>query len=179
MRALPELSNDIKHYPDCCVGVSEPMVEDLRLRLPLSPALILSIGCGSGMLEALLHDRGVNIYGVEVPSCENKYLPNERFLRVQTTQSVHKDAILASTVLFVYPRSLELILAYARHFTNGALDEILWLGHQSDAPDYRGLLTSLFESVTTLDMPGMAPYECLLRVSCSSGPGNRQSGIHN
>ncbi|GAB7358213.1 hypothetical protein MBLNU230_g0365t1 [Neophaeotheca triangularis] len=178
-RRLPELSGDPKLFADCCVGISEPMIETLRRTLPDPPALILSIGCGSGLLEALLVERGVNVCGVEVPSCENKYLALDRLLRVPTAQTLHQDAILASTLLFVYPRSPELVRKYADHFAGGALESVLWLGHQMDKSDYQEPLRSAFDSLTVLDAPSMFPYECLFKASKPRGQSRPSEGIEH
>ena len=58
----------------------------------------------NGLLEALLLSASkgnLNLYGVEVPSCVNKYLPETRLLRVPGTSSVHEHVVLATTLLFV------------------------------------------------------------------------------
>ena len=107
-----DLAEDSKHFSDCCAGVSRPLIQTLVYRLPVDPAIVLSIGSGSGLLEATLlhHSYGkLNLYGVEVPSCVNLHLPPERLLRVPCTRSLHSDAFFASALLFVYPRSAELI----------------------------------------------------------------------
>ena len=72
---LDSLSDEPTHFPDCCPGVSNPLVMALADRLPPSPALILLIGSGSGLLEALVlqsRSKGdvqpLNIYDVEVPA---------------------------------------------------------------------------------------------------------------
>ena len=75
----------------------------------------LEVGSGSGLFEQLLYEHSegtINIYGVEVPSCVNKYLPADRMLRVPDTRAVHADVVMAETILFVYPRSRALIAQY-------------------------------------------------------------------
>ncbi len=61
-------------------------------------------GAGSGLLEALLlhaSSGGLELYGVEVASCQCPFLPDERVLRVPGTRALHADAVLASVVMFV------------------------------------------------------------------------------
>ena len=68
------LGETAHHHADLCPAVSKPLLDTLVDRLPRSPALTLSVGCGSGLLEALILEAGyrnpknaVNICGVEVP----------------------------------------------------------------------------------------------------------------
>ena len=47
-------------------------------RLPEDPALVMSVGSASGLLEGLLPlaaDQEINVVGVEVPSRVDKHLP--------------------------------------------------------------------------------------------------------
>ena len=100
---MDKLNEKPVHFSDCCLALSRPLLDVLVDRLPKHPALILSIGCGSGLLESLLlrasasnHERPLNLYGVEVETCVDKHLPHDRLLRVQSTDTLHTDAILAS-----------------------------------------------------------------------------------
>jgi hypothetical protein len=88
MTALEQLGDEPKHFPDCCMGISKPLVSTLLTMLPPKPALILSIGCGSGLLEQTLLQAGhqrLDLYGVEVPGCVNAHLPSDRVLIVPGT----------------------------------------------------------------------------------------------
>ena len=164
--ALDKLTNQPSHFGDCCPGVSKPLVETLLDRLPQHPALILSIGSGSGLLEALLlqasahhHKQAVNLFGVEVPTCINSHLAEERLLRVPSTLSLHPDAFLASALMFVYPRDASLIGKYLEALLEGALDQIIWFGHRHDWPPVKDLLVATFDNVELVCGPGIADYE--------------------
>lgn len=165
-----DLPDEPAHYADCCVAISRPLVQAIAERLPPSPALILSIGSGSGLLESLLLQQNttaeggqsLNLYGVEVPTCVNKYLPDHRLLRVASTSTLHEDAVMASALIFVYPRQVRLFAQYLDVCLNGALDTILWLGHRSDWPDAESLVSSAFSHVEHYDGPGIAAYELLV-----------------
>ncbi|RMZ30243.1 hypothetical protein D0859_05656 [Hortaea werneckii] len=115
MHLYDQLCTSPKHFADCCVGISQPLLATLASRLPRSPALILSIGSGSGLLEAMLlkhSEKPLDLFGVEVSSCVNKHLPPDRLAKVPSTTSLHSDAMLASSLMFVYPRMPALITAY-------------------------------------------------------------------
>ncbi|TKA80958.1 hypothetical protein B0A55_02398 [Friedmanniomyces simplex] len=152
---LPRLSDKPKLFADCCAGLSRPMLKTLESRLPQHPATVLSIGCGSGLLEELLlcaTDDKVNVFGVEVPAGVNKYLPQDRLLRVPCTASLHPEAWLASTLLFVYPRQPALLRRYAESFVHGALEQVVWLGHRSDWPEIQEVLTPNFNKVEVVEV---------------------------
>lgn len=156
------------HFSDCCPGISKPLVSAVADRLPEYPALTLSIGSGSGLLEAILleetetnNGQAANLYGVEVPPCVNTHLPDERVLRVPCTMSLHPDAMLASALMFVYPRNPSLVTLYLDAFIDGALEKVLWLGHRSDWPDAWKLLRAAFYQIELVEGPGFPEYELL------------------
>ncbi|KAK1080852.1 hypothetical protein LTR33_005188 [Friedmanniomyces endolithicus] len=166
------LSDEPKLFPDCCAGLSRPMLKTMASRLPQHPALVLSIGCGSGLLEGLLllvTDEQVNVLGVEVASCVNKHLPERRLLRVQSTSSLHPEALLASTLLFVYPRQPTLLTRYMETFYQGALEQVVWLGHRSDWPEIEDVLTPFFDEIEVVEGPGMMEYELLVFATLPHG----------
>jgi hypothetical protein len=120
---LNKLTEKPVHFGDCCPGVSRPLINTLIDRLPQAPALILSVGSGSGLFEAILletaeKDRGrrLNLYGVEVPPCVNTHLPQDRVLRVPCSFSLHPEAFFASVLMFIYPRRASLIATYLDAF---------------------------------------------------------------
>lgn len=165
---LDEIGDEPVHLADCCAGISRPLLQALAEHLPPSPALILSVGCGSGLLENLLLEttrsvrlEEINLYGVEVPSCANKYLPDERLLRVPTTTSLHPDAMLASALIFVYPREADLIGQYLDASMGGALETVLWLGHRSDWHDVEQVLLAKSHSLKIIDGRGLPDSEVL------------------
>ncbi len=168
------VSDEPKLFPGCCAGLSRPMLKTLASRLPRHPAMVLSIGCGSGLLEGLLllldTDEKVNVYGVEVAACVNKHLPERRLLRVPSTSSLHPEAWLASTLLFVYPRQPTLLTRYIENFVHGALEQVVWFGHRSDWPEIEDVLTSYFNGIEVVEGPGMMEYELLV---CATSPRGR------
>lgn len=130
---------------------------------------MLSIGSGSGLLEAFVLQQGkidgkapLALYGVEVPSCINKHLPAERLLRVASTTSLYTDSIFASALVFVYPRQVSLIARYLDLCLSGALQMVVWLGHRSDWPDTEGVLSAAFAAMEYFEEPGIAEYELLV-----------------
>lgn len=151
------------HFPDCCAGLSWPLLEALASRLPPLPGLVLSIGSGSGLLEAmLLHatDRQVNICGVEVGAAVNRHLPAERVLRVPRSASIHPEAMLASSLVFVYPRHATLIASYLAYI-DGALEQLVWLGHRGDWPEAKEIIARSFDTLELVEGDGLPDYELL------------------
>ncbi|KAK3674693.1 hypothetical protein LTR78_005415 [Recurvomyces mirabilis] len=178
--ALGRLGNKPVYFADCCAGISWLLLESLAARLPPAPALVLSIGSGSGLLEGILlraTDEVVNIYGVEVGSCQNKHLPLERILRVPCTASVHTDAMLASTLLFVYPRKVELIRNYIDSFRDGAVEQVVWYGHKSDWPEVKKELSPFLFTIETIGEPDIADHEILVVATFTSMGGFLQRWV--
>lgn len=165
MDLYDQLRTSPKHFADCCVGLSQPLLATLASRLPPTPALILSIGSGSGLLEAMLlkhSEKSLDLFGVEVSSCVNKHLPPDRLVQVPSTTSLHPDAMLASSLLFVYPRMPALITAYLDASTGGALEQVVWLGHRSDWPDFESVMRSRSSSVDVIEGSGLSASELLV-----------------
>jgi len=166
---LQELGNKPRHFSDCCPAVSRPLLDALLEALPASPALTLSIGCGNGFLEGLLlalsqtePRKTLILRGVEVPSCVNKHLPETHLLRVLSTTSLHADAMLATALMFVYPRSASLVAGYLEGVLQGALETAIWLSHESDWPDFEQHFARSFDSVHHARNEGTAEYERLV-----------------
>lgn len=167
---LEDLGDVPAHFADCCVALSRPLVQAIADRLPKAPATILSIGSGSGLLESLLlqyrdtigDETFLDLYGVEVPTCVNKYLPEDRLLRVPSTHSVYHDAVFASTLIFVCPRQVNLLAQYLNACLNGALEKVLWLGHRSDWMDMEKVISTAFGSIEYFEDPGIAEFEVLV-----------------
>jgi len=166
---LAGLGNKPTQFPDCCPAVSRPLLDTLLETLPASPALSLSIGCGNGFLEGLLlalsqeePRKTLLLHGVEVPSCVNKHLPESQLLRVPSTTSLHSDAMLATALMFIYPRSVSLVARYLESFYLGALDTVVWLGHESDWSDFEPHFLCHFDRVRHVSDAGIAQYERLV-----------------
>ena len=170
MAMLEDLGDVPAHFADCCVALSRPLIQAIADRLPKAPATTLSIGSGSGLLESLLlqyrdavgEETFLDLHGVEVPTCVNKYLPEDRLLRVPSTNSVYHDAMFASALIFVYPRQVSLLAQYLDACLNGVLEKILWLGHRSDWVDTEKLISTAFGSIEYFEDSGIAEYEVLV-----------------
>ncbi|KAI1347879.1 hypothetical protein F5Y01DRAFT_318287 [Xylaria sp. FL0043] len=154
MTALPSLTDRPTRHPGCCLSLSQPLLATIRALLQSipddkkssdelesasqsAPALILSIGSGTGLLEELLHiylndssDRGRDslspapvptrdwrVEGVEVNHAVNIHLPEDRINQVAGTWAVHEPrAHDATALMFVYPRDGALIRRYIEVF---------------------------------------------------------------
>lgn len=115
-------------------------------------------------MEKLILERShaVNIVGIEVPSCVNKYLPEpERMLRVDSTASLHPEALLAEALLFCYPRETLLIQRYLSEFVGGALHTVIVLTHHDDYPRAEAILVSFFDKVEIIKNCGLPDFEVL------------------
>lgn len=173
-----ELHDKPRHLPELCCGVSQPLMGLLLDHLPTDGSLVLSIGCGSGLLEAMLlraartSGRALGLSGVEVPSCVVHYLTAESVLRVAGTRDLHPEAMLATTLMFVYPRKPALVASYIKDCSNGALECVVWIGPSSDWQDSQHLLSRTFTDVKVWEglEAGLPTYEL---VAVASGP--RQS----
>ena len=162
------LSDNPKHFGGCCPGVSKPLIDVLLDRLPQDEALILSVGSGSGLFEAIMLDiaqrnrgRTLNLRGIEVPPCLNMHLREDRVLRVPCSNSLHPDAFLASAWMFVYPRKASLVARYLDAFMDGAVEMVVWLGHRNDWAEMEMLLIPAFMKLECIDGPGIPEYEML------------------
>lgn len=150
MDVLAQLNDEPKQLAACCLAISKPLLQKVLSFLPRGPDLVLSVGCGSGLLESLLlrcSNDQLSLFGVEVPSCNCPFLPEDRILRVPDTRSLHPDAILASVLLFVYPRVPALVASYVDVAAGGALQMLVWLGHRSDWSDGEDAIYKSFHDV--------------------------------
>lgn len=165
-----DLGDEPAHHADCCVALSKPLIQAMVDQLLRSPALILSVGSGTGLLENLLLQHAMemdgssplDLYGIEVPTCVNKYLPEERSLRVASSRNLYTDAMFASAMIFVYPRQVSLVSEYIEVGLNGALERLLWLGHRSDWSDTMTTISAGFAAIQYVEDPGIAEYELLV-----------------
>lgn len=165
MDILPQVVDEPKLFAGCCLAISKPLLQALISTLPCKPELILSVGCGSGLLEKLLlqlSNDTLDLYGVEVPGCPCPFLPVERVLRVSGSRSLHSDAILASVLVFVYPRVSTLIASYLEVCVDGALEKLVWLGHRSDWLDSKKLIFDSFIDVQMVENAGLPDHEIMV-----------------
>jgi hypothetical protein len=185
---LPKISSVASQLPDCCLSISTKLLDILIQEVlsssghKLRTGTILSIGSGSGLLEALLLDRlqaeniatndivnagtlgkrDLSVIGVEVYQAEgdpiNKYLPEQAVATVRGTYSlsplVSEGGVCA--LLFVYPRQKRLVAEYVEQVVKGktSCDVILWLGPLADWTEFESCLKgSSAESGVILNEP--------------------------
>jgi hypothetical protein len=125
----------------CCFGLSQRLIELLQSNFPIRPQLVLSIGCGHGLLEHILISRGENVEGVEVSSFRgHQYLDSQKLHLVAGTRDLCDKALEASTWLFMYPKNPELVKRYLESFSNGVVTTLIWLGPINDWEEQIGAL---------------------------------------
>ena len=162
---LAEVGDEPQQFAGCCLAISKPLLQTLASTLPRNPNLILSVGCGSGFLEGLLLQMlpgELNLFGIEVPSADCRFLPAGRVLKVPGTRALHSDAIIASVLMFVYPRVPELIASYVDAFSDGALEKLVWLGHRSDWVDSEKIMYDSFVDVNVVHDAGLPAHEIMV-----------------
>ena len=175
---LARVDDEPQQFAGCCLAISKPLLQILLATLPQRPDLILSVGCGSGLLEGMLlrlsRDE-LNLYGVEVPSCDCAYLSPKQVLRVTGTRSLHPDAILASVLMLVYPRVASLIASYIEACAGGALEKLVWLGHRSDWADCEKIVGDSFAKVDFISNAGLPGHEIMVVATLPKPRANRSS----
>ncbi|KAJ0164219.1 hypothetical protein CTA2_1509, partial [Colletotrichum tanaceti] len=141
---LPQLTNEPQTLPDSCVSVSRPFLRALHALLPHSPHLTLSIGSGTGLVEALLHDLAPppkpNLVSVEVAPSPNRFHAAHR--TVPGTWALDPLAARARAWLFVYPKQVALVRAYVEAFlgrrdAEAEVDVVVYVGPRMDWDDFR------------------------------------------
>ncbi|KAF3400324.1 hypothetical protein DPV78_006073 [Talaromyces pinophilus] len=159
---LPTLTNTPSRHPDCCISLSSTLLRTITASLCESTqsGLVLSVGSGTGLLEALLYSMWTSsstsqttnllIEGVEVigPATStfhspNKYLPEQCFDTVKGTWVVSSRVKQAIALMFVYPRSTELVRFYIQEagLFSGPLHVVLWLGPNCDWAEFKPCFT--------------------------------------
>ncbi|KAJ4261337.1 hypothetical protein NW757_001728 [Fusarium falciforme] len=153
---LPSLHDAPVRHPNCCLSFSSKLIKILTRIFsstanPDGTSTVLSIGSGSGLLEALLlahvgakHDSGAasfNVEGVEVQQLSgkppvNRYLPEQAIYTVRGTWDVVtrlQDADVTA-LMFVYPRQPTLVTEYIKAIAEQDLgiQTIVWLGPMAD-----------------------------------------------
>lgn len=173
------LSKVPKHYPECCLSISEALfaciaccLSELQAATQITESgvkatTILSIGCGTGFLEAVLTAylqklgfHRTQVEGVEVASADVKYLPSELVYRVPGTRSICQHAGTADILLFIYPREGELVRQYLTRFSNNVC-MVLWLGPRADWIAQQQILWDIspFSGPHLMENSGLTTYE--------------------
>ncbi|KAF7591432.1 hypothetical protein BBP40_001593 [Aspergillus hancockii] len=173
---ISQLSNQLSPsptaFPNCCLAISSTLVNHLATLLPKKPGFIISVGSGSGLLEALIAHRHPNILveGAEVSSSVNRYIPEEDMHVVSGTWGLHSRAPQARAWMFVYPREPKLITKYIQMYSDQATELILWLGPRADWADYEPCFrNSVFSDLRFPEDIGLAGYEMLAVMRKKSG----------
>ncbi|KAH8427015.1 uncharacterized protein LDX57_004736 [Aspergillus melleus] len=160
-----QLSQTPTAFPNCCLSISTTLLSHLASLLPQTPSFTISIGSGSGLLEALLsHEHYVSVEGVEVNSTVNRYLPEQHMNIVQGTWDLHPRVKDAAAWMFVYPREPKLVSRYLDGFTGGEVKVIVWLGPRADWADYEPCFrgSEVFVDVQVQEDVGLAEFEMLV-----------------
>ncbi|KAJ4021968.1 hypothetical protein NW752_000831 [Fusarium irregulare] len=183
-------------FPDCCLALSTKLLDilsDIFSRTTTSKdkdkPTVLSIGSGSGLLEALLlhqqdnSDTGItsctcNVEGVEVQQAGkddvNKYLPEQAIYTVRGSWDVVsrlQDPDVTS-LMFVYPRQPGLLIDYMKAITREGLNVqvIVWLGPMADWEVFESCFNGQFAVVEKRQgaEAGLDEYEMMALVRKSS-----------
>lgn len=153
---LPRLQDAPARHPNCCLSFSSKLIHILTRIFsstanPDGTSTVLSIGSGSGLLEALLlahvgaqDNSGAtdfNVEGVEVQQLSgkppvNRYLPEQAIYTVRGTWDVVsrlQDSDVTA-LMFVYPRQPALVAEYIKAVAEQGLriQAIVWLGPMAD-----------------------------------------------
>lgn len=142
----PSLDSTPCRYPQCCASLSTGLIDLLHQVLPPPSSLTLSVGSGSGLLEACLiaqhPDRASSLKCVEVRSDPpvNVFFPDDGMIEVLGTWDVPDIAAEAVGLLFVYPRQSSLVRSYLAQAKK--LTTAVWIGPRCDVEDFKPALDS-------------------------------------
>ena len=164
MSQLPALADQPLHHPGCCATLSKTLIETLCRLLPAAPHLTLSIGCGTGLLEALLlscYCTRLSIQAVEVRHELIRYLPKENIQIVKGTWELCALAKEAIAWLWVYPREAALVQMYMDRFGWDTVTLVVWLGPRVDLAEYEVIFEGCWEKRAHVSC-GIRPYEVLV-----------------
>ncbi|KAF9871157.1 hypothetical protein CkaCkLH20_11326 [Colletotrichum karsti] len=136
---LPQLTNSPQTIPDSCLSLSTPLLAAIHACLPPAPALVLSIGSGTGLVEALLQalpPPPLNLVSVEVAPSPNKYHAPHR--TVAGTWALEPLAKEAGAWVFVYPKQVALVRAYMATLTaaGGGPETVVYVGPRMDWDEF-------------------------------------------
>lgn len=154
-----------KLFPGYCASISRGLVDLMAGLLPRKPGFTLSIGSGSGLLEAFIMKNysDIQIQGVEVDKGVNVYLPEDCCNVVLGTWDTCDKAIESSTWLFVYPRECSLITKYLDRFSSGAVNSVVWIGPTADVPEVSKTFNSTtFKEHKSIELGVLPEFETFL-----------------
>lgn len=163
-----ELPENPHHFPDCCVAISRALIYNLISIFPSAPKRIISIGCGSGLLESMIlmaSHSSLDLIGVEVNAKVNRHLPIDACDTVSGTWATYPNASNASTWMFVYPREPRLLALYLQKHVTKSLEQIVWIGPRNDWTDYHDVFAAGgLSDITMLEDGLVAAYEAVVIV---------------
>lgn len=166
MKRLPELSRDPIQVADCCSSLSADLLLTFAAILPRPPALTVSVGSGTGLLETLIlrHCCDIRLRAIEVSETVNKYFPKEFMNIVNGTWALCALAGEAAAWIFVYPRQASLLQDYIVKYGNGTVMMIVWLGPRADFAEHGEVLDQLGSAWTAeiVGDCGLSSYEMLV-----------------
>ncbi|KAF6835273.1 hypothetical protein CPLU01_04353 [Colletotrichum plurivorum] len=139
---LPQLTDQPQLLPDSCLSLSLPLLAAIHACLPPSPALTLSIGSGTGLVEALLESLPNRAYELDLVSVEVAPSPNRYHAKHRTvpgTWALEGMARRARAWVFVYPKRVELVGGYMREMFAGeeGPETVVYVGPRRDWEDFR------------------------------------------
>ena len=163
MKGLPRLSSEPTQYSDCCCTLSEPLMMTLARLLPPDPSITLSIGCGTGLLEAILlrYCPGLRLRAIEVKREVICYLSDEIFEIAKGTWDLCPSAAVAAAWIFIYPRETALVDGYRKKFGQGAVTLVIWIGPRADLSDYEEIFRGSWTKHIHEDC-GLSQYETMI-----------------
>ena len=168
---MDSITGTPKYDPNCCCSISTGLLQTLASILTETTGHILSVGCGSGTLEALLmtslnHEPDVQILGVEVKGKSVSALPENLIEYVSGTWATSASARNASVWMFIYPREPTLLRKYLSEYGHGEVRKIIWLGPKSDWDGFSKVIGDFggWCCVELVEDCGLVPYEMLVIV---------------
>ncbi|TDZ27834.1 hypothetical protein C8035_v008608 [Colletotrichum spinosum] len=151
---LPTITADPQTIPESCLSLSTTLLSALHACLPPSPAITLSVGSGTGLVEALLEAQStqpypLNIVSVEVAPSPNRY--HARHRTVAGTWALDSAAKDAKAWVFVYPKQVALVREYMRLFQEQREEEgvevVVYVGPRMDWHEFGGALEGEWREV--------------------------------
>ena len=165
MKPLPQLTKTPTQHPDCCCSLSTPLIATIAASLPSLKASVVSIGSGTGLLEALVLREvpNISLTAIEVSKAVNLYLPDGLVDVVTGTWDVSAKAIDAQCWLLVYPRSPKLLKDYFDLSGDAVVETIIWIGPRADAEDFDIVVDETAWSKEVHEDSGVGAYELLVK----------------
>lgn len=136
---------------------------NLTRMLPPGPAMTISIGCGSGLFEAVLiqYCPRLHLRAIEVSHEIIRYLSEQAVDLVKGTWDLYPLAGSAAAWIFVYPREASLMDRYRKTFEDGDVGLVIWIGPRVDLQDYGNIFEDPWVKYVHEEC-GLSPYETMV-----------------